>query len=286
MVEEKILIVDDNEEVIEKTRSLLVEVGYDVTSCNSGKDALEFLADNQVDLVLLDINMPNMNGFDVCLRIRQRHPLDDLPIIFLTSREDSDSVTKGFQAGASDFVSKSAISEILLARVNVHIRLSRSLRNLRDISLTDDMTGCFNRRHGMYSLREWFSRSKRYGTQFAIIYFDLNGLKATNDQYGHQAGDLLLRSVSSAVKEILRETDQLFRMGGDEFLVICPETDKRGALVCAERMQRAVSEITIVDKQASFAFGVAHSSEDYKELDDMLHSADVSMYKMKQEMQK
>ena len=73
-------------------------------------------------------------------------------------------------------------------------------------------------------------------------------------------------------------------MGGDEFLVICPETDKKGAFVCAERMQRAVSEITIVDKQASFAFGVAHSSEDYKELDDMLHSADVSMYKMKQEM--
>ena len=255
MVEEKILIVDDNKEVIEKTKHLLTEVGYDVTSCNSGKDALEFLKDNTVDLVLLDINMPNMNGFDVCLRIRQRHPLDDLPIIFLTS-------------------------------VNVHIRLSRSLRNLRDISLTDDMTGCFNRRHGMYSLREWFSRSKRYGTQFAIIYFDLNGLKATNDQYGHQAGDLLLRSVSSAIKGILRETDQLFRMGGDEFLVICPETDKKGAMVCAERMQKSVSEITIVDKRASFAYGIAYSAEDYKEMDDMLHSADVSMYKMKQEMEK
>lgn len=146
MVEEKILIVDDNAEVIENTKHLLTEVGYGVTSCKSGKDALEFLKDNTVDLVLLDINMPNMNGFDVCLRIRQRHPLDNLPIIFLTSREDSDSVTKGFQAGASDFVSKSAISEILLARVNVHIRLSRSLRNLRDISLTDDMTGCFKDR--------------------------------------------------------------------------------------------------------------------------------------------
>jgi diguanylate cyclase (GGDEF)-like protein len=75
-------------------------------------------------------------------------------------------------------------------------------------------------------------------------------------------------------------------MGGDEFLVICPETDKKGAFVCAERMVHVVSEITIVDKQASFAFGIAHSSEDYKELDDMLHSADVSMYKMKQEMEK
>ena len=284
MVEEKILVVDDNQEVLEKTRHLLAEVGYDVTCCSSGEEALAFLSDNVVDLVLLDINMPNMNGYDVCLRIRQRHPLDDLPVIFLTSREDSDSVTKGFQAGASDFVIKSAVPEILLARVNVHIRLVRSLRNLRDISLTDDMTGCFNRRHGVYSLREWFSRSKRYGTQFAIIYFDLNGLKSINDDYGHQAGDLLLRSVSGAIKEILRETDQLFRMGGDEFMVICPETDKRGAFICAERMQRAASEITIVDKRASFAFGIAHSSEDYKEMDDMLHSADVSMYKMKDEM--
>ena len=152
--------------------------------------------------------------------------------------------------------------------------------------MTDDMTGCFNRRHGMFSLREWFSRAKRYGTQFAIIYFDLNGLKGINDKYGHQAGDLLLRSVSSAVKKVLRETDLLFRMGGDEFLVICPETDKKGALVCAERMQKAVSEITIVDKKSSFAYGIAHSSEDYKEVDDMIHSADVSMYEMKQKMKK
>lgn len=286
MVEEKILIVDDNAEVLFKTSDLLTQVGYKVVCMASGEEALDFLNENMVDLVLLDINMPSMNGYDVCLKIRQRYALDDLPVVFLTSREDSDSVAKGFLAGASDFVSKSAISDILLARVNVHIRLSRSLRNLRDISLTDDMTGCFNRRHGMFSLREWFSRCKRYGTQFAIIFFDLNGLKSTNDQYGHQAGDLLLRSVAHAVQGILRETDLLFRMGGDEFMVLCPETDKKGAFVCAERMQKAVAEITIVDKQASFAFGIAHSSEDYKEMDDMLHSADVSMYKMKQEMRK
>lgn len=286
MVEEKILIVDDNAEVLGKTSDLLTRVGYKVICISSGEEALEFLNENQVDLVLLDINMPSMNGYDVCIKIRQRYALDDLPVIFLTSREDSDSIANGFKAGASDFVSKSAVSEILLARVNVHIRLSRSLRNLRDISLTDDMTGCFNRRHGMFSLREWFSRCKRYGTQFAIIYFDLNGLKSTNDRYGHQAGDLLLRSVAKAVQGMLRETDLLFRMGGDEFMVLCPETDKKGAIVCAERMQKAVTEITIVDKQASFAYGIAHSSEDYKEMDDMLHSADVSMYKMKQKMRK
>jgi len=286
MVEEKILVIDDSEEVLQRTKAMLMEVGYEVECLSSGAEGLDYLKNHKVDLVLLDINMPDMNGFEVCLRIREHYALDDLPLIFLTNREDSDSVTKGFQVGASDFVSKTAVAEILLARVNVHIRLASSLRNLREVSLTDDMTGCFNRRHGMFSLREWFSRQKRYGTQFAIIFFDLNGLKRMNDQYGHQAGDLLLRSVVSAVQDVLRETDLLFRMGGDEFMVLCPETDKKGALICADRMLKSVSKVMIVDWNASFAYGVAHSSEKYKDVDDMLHSADVSMYKMKQEMRK
>ncbi|MCF0220757.1 MAG: diguanylate cyclase [Fibrobacter sp.] len=284
MVEEKILIVDDSAEVLEKTMDLLTHVGYNVTACHCGEDALDFLKENRVDLVILDINMPSLNGYEVCLRIRQIFALDDLPVIFLTNREDTDSVSKGFRSGASDFVSKNALSDILLARVNVHIRLSRSLRYLRDISLTDDMTGCFNRRHGMNSLREWFARNKRYGSQFSLIYFDLNGLKVVNDMYGHQAGDLLLRSVVSSAKNVLRESDLLFRMGGDEFMVLCPETDKKGAFTCVERIRNAVSNITIVDKKASFAFGIAHSSEDYKGMDDMLHSADISMYECKKKM--
>lgn len=284
MVEEKILIVDDNAEVLERTRTLLSQVGYSVLAAYSGEDALELLGKERVDLVLLDINMPSLNGYEVCLRIRQSFALDDLPIIFLTSREDDDSVTKGFHAGASDFISKNSPSDILLARVNVHIRLSRTLRYLRDISLTDDLTGCYNRRHGMYSLREWFSRSKRYGTPFSLIYFDLNGLKIVNDKYGHQAGDLLLRSVVGACKKLLRESDLLFRMGGDEFMVLCPDTDKRGAFICTERMQDAVKAVTIVDQTVSFAYGIAHSSEDYKDMDDMLHSADSSMYECKKKM--
>jgi len=136
MVEEKILVVDDNAEVLEKTRNLLSQVGYSVIMCHSGEEALALLNKERVDLVLLDINMPSLNGYEVCLRIRQSFALDDLPIIFLTSREDSDSVTKGFHAGASDFVSKNALADILLSRVNVHIRLARTLRFLRSFTLT------------------------------------------------------------------------------------------------------------------------------------------------------
>lgn len=282
MVEERILIVDDNAEMLQKTNDLLSQVGYSVVMCSSGEEALEFLDKERVDLVLLDINMPSLNGYEVCLRIRQSHALDDLPVIFLTSREDTDSITKGFHAGASDFVSKTAVSEILLARVNVQIRLARTLRYLRDISLTDDLTGAYNRRHAMYTLREWFARGKRYGTNFSLIYFDLNGLKQINDSYGHQAGDLLLRAVVNACKKLLRESDLLFRMGGDEFMVLCPDTDKRGAFICADRMLEAVKSVTIIDQTVSFAYGVAHSSDDFKDMDDMLHFADEAMYECKQ----
>jgi diguanylate cyclase (GGDEF)-like protein len=228
--------------------------------------------------------MPSLNGYEVCLRIREKHALDDLPIIFLTSREDSDSITKGFHAGASDFVCKHSPTEILLARINVHIRLCRTLKYLRDISLTDDLTQSYNRRHAIYTLREWFSRSKRYGTHFSMVYFDLNGLKMVNDKFGHQAGDLLLRAVVKACKDLLRESDVLFRMGGDEFMVLCPDTDKAGALICAERMQKAVGDITIVDQKVSFAYGIAYSGEVYKDMDEMLHSADASMYECKKKM--
>ena len=282
MVEERILIVDDNAEMLQKTNELLSQVGYSVVMCSSGEEALELLDKERVDLVLLDINMPSLNGYEVCLRIRQSFALDDLPVIFLTSREDTDSITKGFHAGASDFVSKTAVSEILLARVNVQIRLARTLRYLRDISLTDDLTGAYNRRHAMYTLREWFARGKRYGTNFSLIYFDLNGLKQINDSYGHQAGGLLLRAVVNACKKLLRESDLLFRMGGDEFMVLCPDTDKRGAFICADRMLEAVKSVTIIDQTVSFAYGIAHSSDDFKDMDDMLHFADEAMYECKQ----
>jgi diguanylate cyclase (GGDEF)-like protein len=284
MVEEKILIVDDDEAELKRDSDILTEVGYEVVGCRSGAEALEYLHNNPVELVLLDVNMPEMNGYDVCLNIRKHFPLDDLPIIFLTNQENEASVAQGFQSGASDFVCKSAASDVLLARIGVHLRLSRSLRNLRDISLTDDLTGAYNRRHAICSLRELFARSKRYGTNFSIVYFDLNGLKRINDQHGHLAGDLLLRSVVTACNKLLRESDMLFRMGGDEFLVICPDTDLKGAFVCAERMQAAVKALTIVDQTVAFAYGTASSFEDYKDMDEMLHSADVSMYECKRRM--
>lgn len=286
MIEEKILIIDDNPSSLEKTKDCLSKVGYKIFFADSGKSALRFLEKERVDLVLLDINMPEQNGFEICLQIRQQYALDDLPIIFLTGREDFESITRGFHAGASDFISKASIAEILLARVNVHIRLARTLHFLRDISLTDDLTKSYNRRHAIYTLKEWFARSKRYGTPFSMIYLDVNGLKQINDKYGHQAGDMLLRTITQAIKDLLRESDMLFRMGGDEFMVLCPDTNKQGTLICVDRMQEAVKKLTIVDKQVSFSYGIAHSTDSFKNMDEMLNFADKQMYAQKKLIKK
>ena len=115
MVEEKILIVDDDEVELKADSDILKAVGYEVIGCRSGAEALEYLNNNPVELVLLDVNMPGMNGYDVCLNIRKQFPLDDLPIIFLTNQENEASVTQGFQSGASDFVCKNSAPDILLA---------------------------------------------------------------------------------------------------------------------------------------------------------------------------
>ena len=125
MVEEKILIVDDDELESKKNSGILTDVGYEVIVCKSGAEALEYLNRNPVELVLLDVNMPEMNGYEVCLNIRKQFPLDNLPIIFLTNQENEASVTQGFQSGASDFVCKSAAPDILFDEV-----LAQSARHL------------------------------------------------------------------------------------------------------------------------------------------------------------
>ncbi|MCK9182901.1 MAG: diguanylate cyclase [Fibrobacteraceae bacterium] len=280
----KILVVDDNARTIISVESYLVKAGYQVFDCSSGAEALRFLDENSVDLILLDINMPGLTGYETCSRIRNKFPIDDLPIIFFTGREDAESIISGFKSGASDFVSKTFLPEILLARVSVHIRMSQTLRKIREISLTDDLTQVYNRRHAIYTLHEWFARSKRYGTAFSLIYFDLNAFKEINDNYGHQAGDLLLCSVTGAIKKILRASDMLFRMGGDEFMVLCPDTGKDGAKKCVDHMKKALQDVAIAGRSPTFAYGIVHSMDDYNEMDNMLSSADNAMYACKMKM--
>jgi two-component system, cell cycle response regulator len=284
MAEGKILVVDDNPTNLQVVGDFLNEAGYVASLSKSGEAALKFLETRHVDLVILDVMMPGMNGYETCAQIRKRFPIDDLPIIFLTAREDAKSVIEGFNVGGSDFVCKNFVPEILLARVAVHIRMAQTLRTIREISLTDDLTQTYNRRHAMFTLREWFARCTRYGTHFALIYLDLNDLKRVNDRHGHQAGDLMLRSVVAGIKKVLRESDMLFRMGGDEFMVLCPDTDKEGALICVDRMSESVKAITIVDQTASFAYGIVHSTDNYKQMDDLLHAADDAMYVCKARM--
>lgn len=282
----KILLIDDNPSVLRLNGEFLERAGYAVEMVSSGKQVLEFLEEKTFDLVLLDVNMPDMDGFEVCKKIRESYSLDELPVIFLTCREDFANVEAAFEAGASDYVSKMTPIEILLQRVNVHVQLVQAMKEIRIISLTDALTKCYNRRHAVLTLREWLARESRYGTSFAMVYLDMNGLKRINDGQGHLIGDALLCRFVEALKSVLRSSDMLFRMGGDEFMVLLPDTEKEGAVVCAHRMECAAKAMCPECGEYPFAFGTVHSSEKYSSADSMLLSADERMYHCKERMKR
>lgn len=284
MEKAKIFLIDDNPSVLRLNGESLERAGYEVELFLSGTKALEEIERVCPDLVLLDMNMPDMDGVSVCKKIREIYSLDEMPVIFLTCRDDFPSVEDAFKAGASDYVSKMTPVEILLQRVNVHVELLRAMKEIRVISLTDALTKCYNRRHAIFTLREDLAREQRYGTAFAMVYLDMNGLKKINDIQGHMIGDALLCRFVESIKSVLRSSDMLFRMGGDEFMALLPDTDLEGAVVCAHRMECAAKIACPECGEFPFAFGTVHSSEKFPSADAMLVEADERMYKCKERM--
>lgn len=277
----KILVIEGDSSVRRNVDEILTDNGYKVYCFDNDAEAFAVLMKEDIDLVILDVAIPQINGYEICRQIRKNFAQEELPIIFFTIDDQSESVLKGFRCGGSDFIHKNSAIEILIARVEVHLQIKRAFNQFKEFSLTDDLTQTYNRRHAMFTVKEWFARSIRYGTLFSLIYIDVNDLKKTNDLHGHQAGDLLLRSMVAHVKKTLRESDMLFRMGGDEFMILCPDTDRRGAEICVDRMKNALQGMVIVDQPVTFAYGIAASSEKYDSMDAMLHIADSAMYACK-----
>lgn len=286
MEKAKVILIDDNPSVLRLNGEFLERSDYEVELFTSGAPALEAIEKGGVDLVLLDLNMPDMDGFAVCKKIREMYSLEELPVIFLTCREEFAVVEEAFKVGASDYVSKMTPVEILLQRVNVHVRLLRAMREIRLISLTDPLTKCYNRRHAMFTLREGIAREKRYGTSFSLVYLDMNGLKKINDSAGHLSGDSLLCRFVESLRSVLRSSDMLFRMGGDEFMALLPDTDLEGAVVCAHRMECAAKSACPECGEFPFAFGTVHSKEENSTADEMLLVADERMYRCKERMKR
>ncbi|MDM8568906.1 diguanylate cyclase [Thiotrichales bacterium HSG1] len=279
-----ILIVDDEPNNLDILNNCLHSAGFKVLAATNGEMALQRISRIKPNLILLDINMPKMDGFETCKRLRGIESTNCTPVIFITALVDIETKLKAFRAGGVDYITKPFVEEEVLARVQVHIRLEKTLERLEELSMTDTLTGAFNRRSVYKILEQQIARTNKVKECFVLCYIDIDNLKVINDNYGHAEGDVLINTVVDFLRNIIRASDYVFRMGGDEFLIIFPKVKLEDSQKLIERVRKNLNKQKIHDITIDFSFGFSEycykSNLTPKEL---IEIADENMYKAKME---
>jgi two-component system chemotaxis response regulator CheY len=289
----EILIVDDDPDVRTFVRAVLESDGHRVTEAASGQDAIQRLRIRRPALVLLDVMMPAMDGFAAVHAIK-REPGPFVPVILLTALDDPASRAKGINAGADEVLAKPVHPFELRLRCRAMLRIHQlteelhaANRRLRALARTDELTNVRNRRGLRSALTREFRRAERYGGALTVMAFDVDRFKQVNDDFGHAVGDSVLAAVAQALKRGVREVDVVGRVGGEEFVVVAPETPGREALAVAERLRRAVGERVVVtphgnEVRVTVSCGVATLSDVHaRSPDELLGYADAALYRAK-----
>lgn len=241
----RLLLVDDQPINIQVLHQVFAP-DHQVFMATSGEQALVQCRAQNPDLVLLDVMMPGMDGYEVCARLKADEATRHIPVIFVTAQSDPREEERGLDLGAVDFISKPINAKIVRARVKTHITLKHQSDLLRQMAFIDGLTGVFNRRHFDERLDSEWRRAARNATPLSLILLDVDFFKRYNDQYGHQTGDDCLRRVAVCLKEAARRpADLVSRYGGEEFGLILPETDYEAAMLVAQELERRVRELGI-----------------------------------------
>jgi len=290
-----ILIIDDSGVAREMLRDVLERSGLfeELLESVNGHEALACLEERDVDIILCDLKMPGMDGFQLLAELKKRQKLQEIPVIMLTGAEDRDQKIAGLERGASDYVTKPFDPGELIARVKVQLkikslqdRLRESNRMLQQLSLTDPLTGLANRRFFVDALDKAFKRSLTDESFLSLAILDLDYFKLVNDTYGHQAGDEVLIQVANLLRQNLRPFDIVARYGGEEFAILLPQTDLRTALAITERLRFRVGKISFTedlqDLAISASIGLASLPlPDGGTIEKFLRAADDALYQAK-----
>jgi two-component system cell cycle response regulator len=284
----RVLIVDDNEDNLLLFQEYLEDNGFETALATSGAEALGFLEENAVDVIVLDIQMPEMDGFEVCRRVKNNEATRDIPVIFVTAKfQDVDHVATGLYLGANDYLYKPVAEKELVARVSVMVRLKAADDEVRRISVTDELTGLYNRRFLRRRLDEELSRARRGQLPLAVVLLDLDHFKKVNDTYGHAIGDKALCAVAGVLEQSLRHGDIYGRWGGEEFLVFLPGNDREGAEITAERLRSAISALSLeslhagLQLTASLGVSIFDGHDPASDQDALVARADKALYAAK-----
>ncbi len=242
-----VLIVDDTPTNIQVLAETL-RADYRVKVATSGEAALDIVKkrDSKPDLILLDVMMAGLDGYEVCRRLKENPDTQGIPVIFVTAKNDAQDEERGLRLGAMDYIAKPFHPAIVKARVQNHINLKMKTDLLESLALIDGLTGIPNRRRLDEALDTEWKRSLRCGTPLAMVMADVDCFKAYNDHYGHGAGDECLKAVARALSASLtRPADMMARYGGEEFVAIMPDTDAAGAKLLAQRWRDNVAALAL-----------------------------------------
>ncbi len=299
----KVLIVDDSKAIRMLVSECIVSLGHEVIHMESGANAVDYVQDNAVDLIMMDVEMPGINGFEATQKIRDIKQEDWFPIIFLTTKVDDDSYAQGILAGGDAYLEKpinpvrlqlqiTAMERIYKMREKLkqaQEELLKANKNLLYLSMFDQLTGLANRRHFDETLDKQFRLAKRDKKPLSIIICDIDFFKVYNDTYGHQKGDQCLATVAKALQDsVSRPTDLACRYGGEEFTFVLPDTNLSGAKVFAEKVRKAVAALAIEHTGSTIAsfvtlsLGVATYHGQFKNDDDITKAADNALYRAKE----
>ena len=249
----KVLIVDDSRTNIAILKDILSD-DYEVFSALSGKETLKIAQRENVDLIVLDVVMPEMDGYEVCKRLKADPDTKNIPVIFVTSMGDMEDESKGLELGAIDYILKPVRAQIVKARVRNHLELKKYRDFLENLSKVDGLTGVWNRRHFDEVLDKEWHRAMRGTNLLSVILLDIDFFKKYNDHYGHLAGDDCLRQVAKALKETARRGgDMVARYGGEEFVIIAATSSSEEAQALAEKLKICVEMLAIAHMTAEIS---------------------------------
>jgi len=277
-----ILAVDGKQGNLDMVLAILQD--YDVIPCTSGADALKIVREKQINLILLDMLMPEMDGDTVCTKLKQDPDTQKIPIIFTTAEIDARTIEKAYELGGADYVTKPFRPRELLARVGVQLRLQEVLRELDIMATRDILTGILNRRKFFELGESLFNASDK---ELYVLMIDIDQFKKINDQYGNHVGDIVLKKVADVIKDVL-PSDAIFgRMGGEEFSVMYTSQSHEQAMDIVSDILKTVSQTRIPLKDGgtiscTISIGIGRKYPEFNSLDSLLQEADMTLYEAKE----
>lgn len=277
-----VLIVDDapaNVQIL----ALMFRNLYQVKVATSGEKCLEVANSSpQPDLILLDILMPDMDGYETIKRLKASESTAGIPVIFVTGLQETHDEEKGLKLGAADYIRKPVREAIAISRINTHITLRKQRLRLEELALTDQLTGLYNRHYLLTVAEQKVASSKRHGMPLSIMMVDIDHFKQINDQHGHPVGDQVLKEFGEFLRTQYRKEDLVaVRFGGEEFVVLLENCNLEQATKRSEQIRADVETLNPAELCVTASIGVAELHPEEKDFQSLLERADKAVYKAK-----